>query len=83
METKTQSKSNIINASPKIMQTILKELRLLRKEVSSLLSQEDLEEKFAEKRIKEEKDTDEAVKIYKQESKMGKLKLIKSLRDLD
>ncbi|MBI4692346.1 MAG: hypothetical protein HY773_02850 [Candidatus Terrybacteria bacterium] len=39
--------------------------------------------KFTEKRLAEEKDIDEAIRIYKQEKKTGKLKLLKSLTDLD
>lgn len=39
--------------------------------------------KFTEKRLAEEKDVDEAIRIYKQEKKAGKLKLLKSLADLD
>lgn len=39
--------------------------------------------KFAEKRMAEEKDVDEAIRVYKQEKKAGKLKLLKSLADLD
>ena len=35
------------------------------------------------KRLWEEKDTDEAIKIYLKEKKTGKLKVLKSLADLD
>ena len=39
--------------------------------------------KFAEKRLAEEKEIDEAISIYKKEKKAGKLKVLKSLADLD
>jgi len=40
-------------------------------------------EKFAKKRIAEERDTDLAIEIYKKEKKQRKLKVIKSLADLE
>lgn len=40
-------------------------------------------QKEAKKRADEELDTDTAIKIYKKEKKKGKLKVIKSLADLD
>jgi len=39
--------------------------------------------KIAEKRLIEEKDADEAIRVYKLEKKAGKLKILKSLADLD
>ena len=39
--------------------------------------------KITEKRLMEEKDADEAIKVYKLEKKAGKLKILKSLADLD
>ncbi len=39
--------------------------------------------KFAEKRMAEERDTDEAIGVYKREKRAGKLKSVKSLADLD
>lgn len=39
--------------------------------------------KFAEKRLAEERDVDEAIRVYKQEKKDRKLKVLKSLADLD
>ncbi len=38
--------------------------------------------KLWNKRLAEEKDTDEAVSIYKKEKKQGKLKILKSLSSL-
>lgn len=40
-------------------------------------------EKIIQSRLEEEKDTDLAVKDYKKEKRQGKLKVIKSLTDLD
>jgi len=40
-------------------------------------------QKFVRKRMAEEKDTDEAIRVYKKEKRAGKLRLIKSLADLD
>ena len=40
-------------------------------------------EKFARKRIVEERDTDLAIETYKREKNQGKLKAIKSLADLE
>ena len=39
--------------------------------------------KQEEKRLWEEKDTDEAIKVYLKEKKAGKLKILRSLADLD
>mgnify|MGYP001574157399 CR=1 FL=1 len=39
-------------------------------------------EKIVEKRWAEESDTDEAIKIYKKEKQLGKLKTVKSLSDI-
>ena len=44
MNQKTQVKNKVDRKSPKILETILEELRLLRNEVMLLLPQEDLEE---------------------------------------
>lgn len=40
-------------------------------------------EQIFKKRLSEEQDTDLAIKIYKKEKRQGKLKIIKSLADLD
>jgi len=40
-------------------------------------------EKITEKRLAEEADTDLAIQIYKKEKQQRKLKMIKSLADLD
>lgn len=40
-------------------------------------------EKIMERRLIEESDTDSAIKIYKKEKRQGKLKIIKSLADVD
>ena len=40
-------------------------------------------QKQEERRLWEEKDTDEAIKVYLKEKKAGKLKILQSLADLD
>ena len=40
-------------------------------------------QKQEERRLWEEKDTDEAIKVYLKEKKAGKLKILRSLADLD
>lgn len=40
-------------------------------------------EEIIKKRLKEEADTDSAIKVYEKERRQGKLKIIKSLADLD
>ncbi|MBI3305424.1 hypothetical protein HYZ80_03840 [Candidatus Parcubacteria bacterium] len=66
--------------------TIPKEL-MRRKENLILIPRKKYEElldleQIVKKRLREEADTDLAVRIYKKEKRQGKLKIIKSLADL-
>ncbi len=75
---------NSIMTTRTLTPNLLKEMDLIvvpRKEYEDLLS---LQEMFGRKLAESEdvKDTDEAIRVYKQEKKQKKLRVLKSLADL-